>query len=48
MNLFQVQYEIAVYGVISIISDIKYGTIFLSTKKKNDNLARQTLNMILL
>lgn len=42
MNLFQVKYEIAVYGVINLISDIKYRTVFLSAqkkKKKNDKLA---------
>jgi len=38
MNLFQVQYEKAVYGVINLISDIKYRKIFPSTKRENDNL----------
>lgn len=48
MNLFQVQYEKAVYGVINLISDIKYRKIFPSTKRKNDNLDWQTLNIMIL
>lgn len=48
MNLFQVQYEKAVYGVINLIRDIKYWKIFPSTKRKNDNLDWQTLNIMIL
>jgi len=48
MNLFQVQYEKAVYGVINLISDIKYRKIFPSTKRENDNLDWQTLNIMIL
>ncbi len=48
MNLFQVQYEKAVYGVINLISDIKYRKIFPQTKRKKDNLDWQALNIMIL